>query len=64
MQNQIHYLNNKYQADVRLLNTPDVDISSTEIKERIKDNESIEDLVPEKVYSYIKKHDLFKGDML
>ena len=64
MQHQIHYLNNKYQADVRLLNTPDVDISSTEIKERIKDNESIEDLVPAKVYSYIKKHDLFKGDML
>jgi len=63
MQNQINYLNKKYQADIRLLNTPDVDISSTEIKIRMKEKQSIKDLVPEKVYSYIKQHDLFTGDM-
>ncbi len=64
MQNQIRYLNEKYDADVRLLNTPDVDISSSEIKSRIKEKKSIQDLIPAKVYSYIKEHDLFKGDLV
>ena len=59
MERQIQYLNEKYDADVRLLNTPDVDISSSEIKSRIKEKKSIRDLIPAKVYSYIKEHDLF-----
>ncbi len=57
---KIGYLNEKYQADIRLLAMPEIDISSTEIREEMKDHESIEKMVPKAVYEYIKKHELFK----
>lgn len=62
MEAQIQYLNNKYGADIRLLNTPNVDISSSEIRRRMKSGESIKELVPEAVYSYIQSERLFKDD--
>lgn len=62
MEAQIQYLNEKFDADIRLLNTPNVDISSSEIRRRMKSGESIEDLVPESVYSYIQSEQLFKDD--
>ena len=62
MEAQIQYLNQKYGADVRLLNTPDVDISSTEIRERLKEVAYIRSIVPEAVYHYIMKNHLFKDD--
>lgn len=62
MEAQIQYLNQKYNADVRLLNTPDVDISSSEIREDLKEQESIRDMVPAPVYEYIKENHLFKDD--
>lgn len=60
MDAKIGYLNEKYQADIRLLAMPEIDISSTEIREEMKDHESIEKMVPKAVYEYIKKHELFK----
>ena len=60
MDAKIKYLNEKYQADIRLLSMPEIDISSTEIREDMKDHVSIEKMVPKSVYEYIKKHDLFK----
>lgn len=62
MEEKIRYLNEKYQADIRLLNTPDVDISSSEIRKKIKSGESIEQLVPESVYAYIQSEQLFRND--
>lgn len=62
MEEQIQYLNEKFGADIRLLNTPNVDISSSEIRRRMKSGESIEDLVPPAVYSYIQSEQLFKDD--
>lgn len=62
MQAQIQYLNEKFGADIRLLNTPNVDISSSEIRRRIKFGESIEEMVPKSVYSYIKSEQLFEDD--
>jgi len=44
----------------KLLDVPRVDISSTDIRERIKKGKSIRYLVPEKVLQYIKKHKLYK----
>lgn len=62
MEEQIRYLNEKYEADIRLLSTPDVDISSSEIRRRIKTGESIAELVPESVCAYIQSEQLFRND--
>lgn len=62
MEEQIRYLNEKYKADIRLLNTPDVDISSSEIRRKIKCGEAVEQLVPETVYAYIQSEQLFRND--
>ena len=60
MMNQIAYLNQKYQADIRLLNTPNVDISSSEIRSMLQDEESVSEMIPEGVYQYIKEKQLYK----
>ena len=62
MNAQIEYLNKKYGADIRLLNTPNVDISSSEIRRMLKENSSIKEMVPESVYNYIEIKHLFKDD--
>ncbi len=63
MDAQIQYLNQKYGADIRLLNTPNVDISSSEIRNMIKNGTSIDSLVPEEVCTYIKEHYLYQMDI-
>ena len=62
MKNQIQYLNEKYGAEIILLNTPDVDISSSDIRRKMKQNEDISDLVPESVFSYIQSNNLFRDE--
>jgi len=55
----VSYLNAEYEATVSIVDIPEVDISSTDIKRRIREFESIKYLVPEKVEKYIKDHDLY-----
>ncbi len=62
MQAQIQYLNQKYGADIRLLNTPNVDISSSEIRKKLKEELSIQEIVPEAVANYIEKNQLFRDE--
>ena len=59
MEEQIAYLNEKYGADIRLLNTPYVDVSSTDIRALLKDDMAVSDMIPATVYAYIKEHNLF-----
>lgn len=62
MLSQIHYLMRKYMCDIRLLNSPDIDISSTEIRNRIKQGLPIQEFVPKSVIEYIEEKQLFQGE--
>lgn len=57
---RIEELKEKYDADIRLLPCTYIDISSTEIRERIKNGKSIRYLVPEVTENYIKKNHLYE----
>ncbi len=57
---QIQYLNEKYDADIRLLNTPNVDISSSEIREKLKEGQAIQGMIPDSVYAYIEEKQLYR----
>lgn len=60
MISQIQYLNQKYHADIRLLNTPNVDISSSEIREKLKEGQAIQGMVPDSVCAYIEEKQLYR----
>ena len=51
----------KYNKEITLLQINPLDISSSMIRQKIKDHEEIEDLVPQNVGDYIKKHNLYKN---
>lgn len=59
---QIQYLNDKYGAEIYLLNTPNVNISSSDIRRMIKDGKSIKELVPEAVFQFIEEKKLFRDE--
>lgn len=52
-------LHKQYGADIRLLPARNIDISSTEIRERVRDGKSIRYLVPDPVIAYIYEKQLF-----
>lgn len=54
-------LNLKYNISFERISSPLVDISSTDIRNRAKNKQSIKYLVPEKVEDYIIKHKLYGG---
>ena len=49
-------------ADILYLNMPKIDISSTDIRNRVKLHQSISELVPEKVEKYILQEHLYEED--
>lgn len=49
----------KYKSKIKMFNMSPVDISSTEIRDKIKAHETVEDLVPEPVREYIEKNSLY-----
>lgn len=50
----------EYDADIFIINAECIDVSSTEIRKRIKTGEDITGLVPLKVKEYIKEKGLYK----
>lgn len=59
LESQMDYLCSKYDADIHILNTPNLDISSHGIRKRIRNHTSIKYLLPEPVEEYIGKHRLY-----
>lgn len=53
-------LEEEYQADIRILPAGRIDISSTEIRERLKNGQSVRYMLPESVIDYIVKNELYK----
>ena len=59
---QIFYLNEKFHADIRYLNMPNIEISSTDIRTCAADLEKLLAYVPRDVADYINEHQLFQGE--
>lgn len=59
MEKQISRLKREYSADIRLLKTECMNISSSDIRRKIAAGESISDDVPESVREYIEKRGLY-----
>jgi len=57
---QRHTFTHEKKQDIIICKVPKIDISSTLIRERVKNNKSIKGLVPAKVEEIIKKKELYK----
>ena len=55
LKSQKEYLENKYQAEIVLLDIMSIDISSTIIRKRIKEGKRVDFFLPNKVLEYINK---------
>ena len=62
MQAKITELKEKYNADIQLLPFLQLEISSTEIRKRVSQGESIRYLVPDNVIAYIEEKGLYRHE--
>lgn len=60
VQKKIENLKNKYNANIISVYVPSLDISSTYIRNQLKNNNSVRYLVPEEVEKYIKENKLYR----
>ena len=62
IEGQIEYLENKYEeGNIQCLMTPNLEISSNNIRKRCREGKSIRYLVPDQVIKYIKDHGLYEN---
>ncbi len=60
MEDQIRIVSERYHADIRRLETPNIDISSSEIRSWVGQGRSCRYYIPEKVRSYIMQQRLYE----
>ena len=60
VQEQIQRLHDTYGTSIVLINNKQMDISSTEIRDRLAAGQSVSDLISPKVERYIKEHELYR----
>ena len=58
-EDRIAYLEQTYGADIRILNLPDMMLSSSEMRRRISEGKSIRFMTPDPVIDYIKANRLY-----
>lgn len=56
---KIKYLSSEFSADICTVDMPGIDVSSTEIRRRIRDGETIRYLCDDEVIEYINKNGLY-----
>jgi len=59
LEEQIERAEKRYSADIRLLSTPNIDIASHVIRQRVKEGRSIRYYVPDSVRTYIQSQGLY-----
>lgn len=59
---RIKYLKNKYDTNIHYVEGPIIEISSSQIRNRLKSNRSIRYLLPKYVMDYIKKNNIYTGE--
>lgn len=59
LKEQAAHLKLQYEADIRLLQFPRIDISSSEIRDRVRQGKSIRHMVPFKVEKYILEKQVY-----
>lgn len=62
MEDIIRYNKDLYGGDFIQISTPAIEISSSNIRQRIREGRSFRYFVPEDVYNYIVSNDLYKGE--
>ena len=50
----------KYGAEIKILTFPYIDLSSTDIRQRIRTNKSVRYMLPDATLSYIEKNRLYR----
>ena len=62
LNNQVSYLESKYGADIVLMNIPEVEISSSSLRDMMSDKMSCRYYLDDKVIRYIKENGLYGND--
>lgn len=57
---ELQYLSNKYGAKINIIDTPMYEISSTDLRNRLKERKSVKYLVPDSVIDYIYTRNLYR----
>ena len=60
LDSQIEYIQNKYDAVIEKLYAPIMEISSNDLRKRVKDGESIRYLLPQNVIRYIEENHIYE----